>query len=60
DRIELVDFKDQFVDKDASNELVLSKTASGEEIQAISGSTISSRATVEAVNQAIDALSKIK
>ena len=60
DRIEHEEFKNQFADKDASKELVLSKTASGEEIQAISGSTISSRATVEAVNQAIDALSKLK
>lgn len=60
DRIEHDEFKDQFVDIDASQDLVLSKSASGEEIQAISGSTISSRATVEAVNQAIDTLSKLK
>lgn len=51
------DFLNQYVGK--SGALVLSKTASGDEIQALTGATITSKAVTGAVNNALSAWNSI-
>lgn len=52
------DFLSQY--KGKKGELVLSKSASGDEIQALTGATITSKAVTSAVNQAVNAFEQIK